>query len=103
MDCMWTIGRWAGGLAAQVQSGACEMKIAISRKELDACIERHMQVLVTLIRDAGTPPADPGILTIIQKIAALQKLVPAVTEATEAVNVGWNEKTGADVYHKARG
>jgi len=48
--------------------------LRITQAEMDACIDRHVRVLETLIRSNGGAPADGGILTIIKTIDALRRL-----------------------------
>lgn len=57
------------------------------------------QVLATMIRETDSHPADPGFLTILQKLDALERLVPTRpdSQADQPIDVGWDERTGERV------
>ena len=49
-----------------------QVLLRLTQDYLDKCIEKHIHVLEHLIKDEHTPPADGGILRILDTIDALR-------------------------------
>lgn len=94
--------RWLGSYRTSPVKGPAMNKIDldVTPADLENCKQRCKRVLVTLIRDTDMPPADPGVLTIIEKLAALEHIVPTRRDPTAPASecVGWDEKTEKPVF-----
>ena len=53
------------------------IQLDITQDHIDKCIDRHKQCLVRRIKDEHEPPADGGIIAILNTIHALSSMIIA--------------------------